>query len=317
MRGTRRRWGAKTRGTEKISRSLDALFHGLPDELVDLEGEAGGEAVGEHPVDQKAGVEGGVVGGAKGAGGFGEGGREEDVAGFLFEGVGADEVTGELVVFTAGEDELDLVDGGEGVEVFHAEGAEGGAGAGAFDVDDLVDGFGDVGQGALAGGLDHEGEVAIEKGLHEGEEVAGLEHGLAAGELDQGAGAEGLDVGEDLVVGEGFATGEGVLGVAPGAAEVAAGEPDEDAGEAGEGGLALDGFVELDEVHAGCGNAGMLSLWAMAGRCDGICCADRSGASHFSLLGSAAGICGVCCPDRSVPRTAFARTYTRREMGLC
>jgi hypothetical protein len=31
---------------EWIDKKLDALFHGLPDELVDLEGEAGGKAVG-------------------------------------------------------------------------------------------------------------------------------------------------------------------------------------------------------------------------------------------------------------------------------
>ena len=64
----------------------------------------------------------------------------------------------------------------------------------------------------------------------------------------RGAGL-GLDLLLDFVEGEGLATGEGVLGVAPGAAEVAAGETDEDAGEAGEGGFALDGFVEFYEMH--------------------------------------------------------------------
>ncbi len=76
-----------------------------------------------------------------------------------------------------------------------------------------------------------------------------MQHGLAAGELDQDTGSEGFDLLFDLVEGEGLASGEGVLGVAPGAAQVAAGETDEDAGEAGEGGFALDGFVEFDEVH--------------------------------------------------------------------
>jgi hypothetical protein len=76
-----------------------------------------------------------------------------------------------------------------------------------------------------------------------------LQHGLAAGELDELAGGEGFDLGDDFVGGKGLAAGEGVLGVAPGAAQVTAGEPDEDAGEAGEGGFALDRFVELDEVH--------------------------------------------------------------------
>ena len=228
---------------------LDAFFHGFPYEFVDLEGEASGQAVGEHPVDEFAGVEGHVVGGALGAGGLGEGGAEEDVAGFFLEGVGADEVAGEVVVFAGGDDKFDLVARGEGGEVFEAEGVGGGACSGAFDVDDFVDGLGDVGEGTFAGGLDHEGVAAGEEGVHKGEEFFGLEHGFAAGELDEGAGGECFDFGDDLVGGVGLAAGEGVLGVAPGAAEVAAGEADEDAGEAGEGGLALDGFVEFDEVH--------------------------------------------------------------------
>jgi hypothetical protein len=60
--------------------TLDALFHWLPDELVDLEGEAGVDAIGHHPFDECAWVEGGVVGGAEGAGGFVEGWAEEDTA---------------------------------------------------------------------------------------------------------------------------------------------------------------------------------------------------------------------------------------------
>ena len=159
------------------------------------------------------------------------------------------EVASELVVLAVGEDELDLVVSGEGVEVFDAEGVGGGAGTGALDVDDLVDGFGDVGKGALAGGLDHEGVVAGEERFHEGQEIAGLQHGLTAGELHQGARSESFDLCDDLVIRVGFAAGEGVLGVAPRTAEITAGEADEDAGKAGEGGLALDGFVEFDEVQ--------------------------------------------------------------------
>ncbi len=218
---------------------------------MDLEGEAGVDAVGHHPFDKGAGVEGGVVCGAERAGGFIEGGAEEDVVDQVVEVVLRDEVAGEVVVGTVGEDEFDFVVFGEGGEVFHAEGVGGGACAGALDVDDLVDGFGDFGEGALAGGLDHEGVAGVEEAAHEGEEFAGLEHGFAAGELDEFAGGESFDLGDDFVFGEGLAAGEGVLGVAPGAAEVAAGEADEDAGEAGEGGLALNGFVEFDEMHGG------------------------------------------------------------------
>ena len=207
------------------------------------------DAVGHHPFDEGAGVEGGVVGGAEGAGGLVEGGREEDAGDFFVEGVLGDEGAGEVVVRAVGEYEFYFVVFGEGGEVFEAEGVGGGACSRAFDVDDLVDGGGDFGEGTFAGGLDHEGVAGGEEAMHEGEEFAGLEHGFAAGELDEVAGGESFDLGDDLVFGEGLAAGEGVLGVAPGAAEVAAGEADEDAGQAGEGRLALDGFVELDEVH--------------------------------------------------------------------
>jgi len=112
---------------------------------VDLERETRGEAVGEHPVDELARVEGHVVGGALRAGSFGEGRAEEDLSGFFLEGVGADEVAGEVVVFAVGDDELYFVVFGEGVEVFEAEGVGCAACAGTFDVDDFVDGFGNFG----------------------------------------------------------------------------------------------------------------------------------------------------------------------------
>jgi len=165
------------------------------------------------------------------------------------EAVGADEVAGEFVVGAIGEDELYFVVGGEGFEVFEAEGVGGGSCARALYVDDFVDGAGHGCERLFAAGFDHEGVVAREQAIHEGEEFAGLEHGFTAGELDEAAGGEGFELGEDLVGGEGLATGEGVLGITPGAAEVAAGEADKDAGDAGEGAFALDGFVELDEVH--------------------------------------------------------------------
>ena len=91
-----------------------------------------------------------------------------------FECVGADEVAGEVVVGAVGEDEFYFVVFGEGFEVFEAEGVGGGACAGAFDVDDLVDGFGDFGQRALAAGLDHEGVVLREQAVHQGEKLAWL-----------------------------------------------------------------------------------------------------------------------------------------------
>jgi len=206
---------------------------------VDLEAEAGRETVGEHPLDEEAGIEGGVVGGALVRGVLEEGGGEKDFAAAGGEAVGVDEVAGELVVGAIGEDELDFVVGGEGVEVFYAKGVGGGAGAGTLYVDDFVNGFGNGFQGLLTAGFDHENVISLEKAFHEGDEFAGLEHGFAAGELDEAAGLEGFDLRDDFVGGEGFAAGEGVLGITPGAAEVAAGEADEDAGDAREGAFAL------------------------------------------------------------------------------
>jgi len=150
-----------------------------------------------------------------------------------------DEVACEFIVCAIGEDELDFVVGGKGFEVFDTEGIGGGGGTGTFHVDDLVDGAGHGCERLFAAGFDHEGVVLREETVHEREEFAGLQHRLAAGELDEAAGGEGFDLREDFVGSEGFAAGEGVLGVAPGAAEIAAGEADEDAGDSGEGTFAL------------------------------------------------------------------------------
>ena len=62
-------------------------------------------------------------------------------------------------------------------------------------------------------------------------------------------GRKALDFGEDLGVRHFMAAGEGVLGVAPGAAEIASGEADEDAGESGERAFTLQRFVDFDDVH--------------------------------------------------------------------
>ena len=78
-----------------------------------------------------------------------------------------------------------------------------------------------------------------------------MQHGLATRELDKRARSEGFDLLLNLVEREGLAAGEGVLGVAPGAAKIATRETDEDARQAREGRFALNGFVELDEVHCG------------------------------------------------------------------
>src|SRR5205814_4238772 len=59
-----------------------------------------------------------------------------------------------------------------------------------------------------------------------------------------------LDLGDDLLPRHGLAAVEGVLGVAVLAAQVAAGEADEDAGLPGQRRLALDAEEDLRHAHA-------------------------------------------------------------------
>ena len=78
---------------------LDALLQGLPDELVDLEGEAGVDAVCHHPLDEQC--EGSSVALSVVRNGLGilvEGGAEEDAAGEGIEAMLGDEGAGEVVV---------------------------------------------------------------------------------------------------------------------------------------------------------------------------------------------------------------------------
>ena len=72
----------------------------------------------------------------------------------------------------------------------------------------------------------------------------GLEQRLAAGDLDESV-AEREGPGDDLVERQGLALVEGVRRVAIAAAQVAGGQPDEDAGEPGERALALQAAVDL------------------------------------------------------------------------
>src|ERR1043165_6038249 len=72
--------------------------------------------------------------------------------------------------------------------------------------------------------------------------------GSPAGDLDEVA-AVALDARDDVVELHPLAAGERVLGVAPAAAQVAAGEADEDARPPGVRRLALDGMEDLSDAH--------------------------------------------------------------------
>ena len=136
----------------------------------------------------------------------------------------ANEVAGVLVVFARGEDELQLVARGESGEVLRAE-AQMLAAAGTFDIDNFVDLARHEFERTFAAGFHQQLIVRGEKLAQEGDELAVLQHGLAAGDLDQPAGGrKALDFGEDFCVRHFVSAAEGVLGVAPGAAKIASGE---------------------------------------------------------------------------------------------
>ena len=114
-----------------------------------------------------------------------------------------------------------------------------------------------------AAGLDEHGEAVIAKLLHQRQGIF-LEQRLAAGQFDERKfGTRGTrpsgewfgqlaDFFQNFRERLFFALGEGVGGVAVGAAQVAGGEPDEDARQAGEGAFALEAQIDfVDDEGAG------------------------------------------------------------------
>lgn len=161
-----------------------------------------------------------------------------------------------------GDDEFELVVGGEGEEFFEDFGLEavllvglgeaavfalprGGVGELGGDAHQVAEDVGCDG----AGGFD--GDVVAE-GLDAAGELGELfhDHGFAAGEDDVARGLGG-DVGEDLVDREivAFGVPGGVGRVTPGAAKIAAAGTDEDGGNADELSFALDGVKEFGGKH--------------------------------------------------------------------
>src|SRR5580698_7459580 len=89
--------------------SLHSLHCRIPDELVKLKRQAGGNIVGEHPLRQFARVEQTVRSVASAAGVFGKGGRKQYCVDPRGELMARREISGELVVRTIAQHELDLV----------------------------------------------------------------------------------------------------------------------------------------------------------------------------------------------------------------
>ena len=186
-----------------------------------------------------------------GAGRLLEDGAHEDGVAARGQVVVLDQASGPVVVFAVADDELDFVVRAEAVDVVGvvAVGLARGGGFYVHDADDAGVGASVVVEVDGAAGLDEDGFPRV---AETGDEVvdALLEEWFAAGDLDEVASVgEGLV--EDVVDLARGALAEGVFGVAVGAAEVAAGESDEDAGSTGVGGLALDGVEDLVDAEGG------------------------------------------------------------------
>jgi hypothetical protein len=139
---------------------------------------------------------------------------------------------------------------------------------GAFQVHDPVDARVDGRDVVGAARLDEHGAARVAEARHQGVDPL-LQKRFAARDLDQPAWVLHYFC-EDFVDRAPFALVKGVFGVAVGAAQIAAGEPDEDTGLPGKGALALDAVENLiDGERAGQG----------LGRRGGLICCNR-GAHH-------------------------------------
>ena len=104
--------------------------------------------------------------------------------------------------------------------------------------------------GPLAAGLEQDSIAGFQQLPHQRHQFALLEHGLATGNFDEAAvGAETLHLVPDFFGSHLASALERVLAVAPGAAQVTAGEPHEDAGQPSVRRLTLQRFVDFGYLH--------------------------------------------------------------------
>src|SRR5215467_3690909 len=121
----------------------------------------------------------------------------------------------------------------------------------ALHVDNLDDFAWNILQRALAAGFEQNEVALIDETPHQRDNFSFLQQGLSAGDFDQAsAGAQTGDLGHDLVGTHPAAAMEGVFAVAPGAAQIASREANEDTGQARVGRLALERFVDFGYLHA-------------------------------------------------------------------
>ena len=158
---------------------------------------------------------------------------------------------GPSIILLRADDELHLVAWLEAGDVI-GEHFFGLAAARAFPVHDVAHARIARADVVRATGLDQHGEAHVAKAAHQRVNIF-LQQRFAAGELNErqfvaglaGEGASFFEFGDNLVDDHRLAAGESVRGVAVGAAEVAAGEPDEGARQPGEGALALNAQVDF------------------------------------------------------------------------
>lgn len=167
------------------------------------------------------------------------------------------------VILHRADDEFDFVSGFEVSNIFPAIALDL-ATTGAFQIHDAMHARVDAGDIVRAAGFEQDDEAVVAKFLHQWQDVF-LKEGFAAGQLDQrkgrGARVEGWhaivegrfgkrlgeagDFGVNFFQGLFFAFSKGVGGIAIGAAEIAGGQADKNAGEAGEGAFALQAQVDF------------------------------------------------------------------------
>ncbi len=174
----------------------------------------------------------------------------------LVEAVPGDEVHGEVEIAPVGHDEFHFVSRPKPGEVRKVV-RVGHPGAGALHVEDLHDAGIDPLRRDMSPRLDEDGVAAVAEGRREREEPL-LRQRFAAGDLHEGH-CEGGDLREDVPDGHGRPAGECIGRVAPDAPEGTPREPDEGAGEPGEGRLPLKAPEDLrhhdDGIRAWLGHA--------------------------------------------------------------
>ncbi len=166
---------------------------------------------------------------ARAAGIFAKGGREQDSVYALRQAMPVGEVAGKFIVGATAQHKLNLVVRRQGLEIFGVEGV-GLSRIWTLHVHDLDDFGGNPLQWPLSAGFEEHSIFSFQKLAHQRQQFPLLEHGFAAGDFHQPAVGTKLLHFVPHLLGSHFPSAlKRVLTVAPRAAEIAAGEADEDA----------------------------------------------------------------------------------------